>query len=78
MHHGDGTRSSGGMSNPGFDPLGAGGPGSSNSHSSGERWREFADKKFNEFLQNCPGAHGDYTSPSTSPGHDDPPNNVCC
>ena len=73
MHHGDGT-GSGGMNNPGFDPLGAGELG----QTPGEKWKQFADRKYNEFHQSCPGAHGDYTTPSMSPGQDDLPNNVCC
>lgn len=77
MHHGGGT-GSGGISNPGFDPLGAGEFGSSNnSHSSGEKWKKFADKQYNEYFQSCPGAHGDYTTPLTSQGQDHP-KNVCC
>lgn len=78
MHRGGGT-GSGGMSNPGFDPLGAGEFGSSNnSHSSGEKWKKFADKQYNEYFQSCPGAYGDSTRPLTSPGQDHLPKNVCC
>ena len=64
-HEGGGRSGPDGAVNPGFDPLGSavGEHGSTfsyynDSHSVDQRaavWKEFADRKTEEYLSNCPG-----------------------